>query len=83
MPNSYPLSATALIEEAADGFLVWLCHDNPQDHPDNHSFIAGRFETFDAAVAALLAVRGMTIEKILKGPKFAEAPEQEARDALA
>lgn len=70
--NHYPLSATALIEEDADGFLVWLCHDNPQDHPDNHSFAAGRFETFADAVEALAGVRGLTIEKVYRGPKFGD-----------
>jgi hypothetical protein len=69
----YPLSATALIEQDDDGeVIVWLCHDNPQDHPHNHSFVAGHFDTFEAAVEALAGVRGLTIEKVYRGPKFGD-----------
>jgi hypothetical protein len=78
MVNHYPLEATALIERSGDDeFTVWLCHDNPQDHPHNHSFAAGSFETFDAAVAALLAVRGMKIHPILSGSKTEDTPAVE------
>jgi hypothetical protein len=75
MANYYPLEATALIEHDGDEYIVWLCHDNPQDHPHNHSFAAGSFETFDAAVAALLAVRGLKIYPILSGSKSGDSAE--------
>lgn len=76
MKNTNKLEMTALIERESEGYYnVWLCHDNPQDHPDNHSFVAGSFDTFDGAVQALLDVKGIRIHPILVGTKNADGPD--------